>query len=362
LNHSLEAIFGAPLSQTQRDQVALPIANGFPGFGINKAQLVSRCACLASCTHSLPLQEDLSKRENLTVPDAAISALTWFNSFVDAADKVDIDIIQTFKKAQHEVVLRLSKCALSAHLKESVSSSRDSARLLSASANHSGHFLSLLHSYHAGWVFQKKSFIFLCRYRVGLPLYPTISPSKRCGKPSDIFGDHASFCSNGGFLIWRHNAIRDALRRQCELGRLEVLTEERHIFLGSDQQPGDLKVYNVQQNLDFLIDVSVVSPLSSSALPNSSRKVYAAAEHMENAKIRKYKDGLMGLESRVHFIPFILETLGGWTKTTDYVIRRVAQCQAHNTDKPLSMCISNIENNISGVLSHFTAEMLLRNL
>ena len=36
LDHSLEAIFGSPLSPTQRDQVALPIGNGFPGFGIGK--------------------------------------------------------------------------------------------------------------------------------------------------------------------------------------------------------------------------------------------------------------------------------------------------------------------------------------
>ena len=299
--------------------------------------MIARCAFLASSAHTLPIQEVLLNREDLDIPASAKTDLNWFNSIVLDDDKVDVATIQTYKKAQNELVLKLAKKAFKALCSAFETSSRDSARLLGASANHSGDFLTLLPSYQIGWIFPRKSFNLLCRYRVGLPLYAAPAPCKRCGAESDVFGDQASFCAKGGFLIRRHNAVRDALKRQCDIGKLQVISEERYTFTGNDQKPGDLKVYNVQQNLDFLIDVSVVSPFSSNSLSKTSKKVYAAAEDMENHKIKKYKDGLLGLEPRVHF----METLGGWTKTTDYVIRRIAQCQAQNTDRSLTSLASS---------------------
>ena len=202
----------------------------------------------------------------------------------------------------------------------------------------------------------------LIRYRVGMPLYSSSKPCKRCGQASDAFGDHASFCASGGFLVRRHDAVRDALAKECSGGGLQVIKEQRHLFDFSSERPADLRIFNIQQNTDLLVDVAVVSPLSSSSMRSSSKAMYASAEAMEDAKIRKYRQGLQGLEPSFQFTPFVLETFGGWTATVDYVIKRIAQSQAFNNDKPLSRCVSDIENHITGVVAQHTADMLLSNL
>ena len=94
----------------------------------------------------------------------------------------------------------------------------------------------------------------------------------------------------------------------------------------------------------------------------SCKAMYASAEAMEDAKVRKYRQGLQGLEPSFQFSPFVLETFGGWTATVDYVIKRIAQSQAFNNDKPLSRCVLDIENHITGVVARHTADMLLANL
>ena len=357
VDSALDKIMGFKLSDVQRDQAALPFSEGFPGFGLPKAEPTSHCAYLASSVQSLSIQESLLRRENLEISPLAKLSLDRINSFLEPSSQVHLHHLQGLKKPQHELASRLAKAALGQILEFFSTEKKDLARILSCCMRHSGGFLQVLPNPSLGLFLPKIEFETLCRFRLGQPIFNRPSPCIRCNKLADVYGIHSSQCAKGGLIIRRHDAIRDELAKVCREAHCTVIVEQRGLFDDTDERPGDLRVKNDQINMDVLIDVSVTSPLSDSSVHRASKAMGYAASHMESLKIDKYRDRLQVLGT--NFSPFVFETFGGWTSFGDSLISQVAGCMAHNTNAPISECVSRINNRISLVLARQMAAILV---
>ena len=360
VDNAFSNILGFSVSHIQRVQAALPIGEGFPGFGLPKAEPTSHCAYLASCVQSLGIQEALLSVDSpLDLPDLAVSSMAHINSFLDPSSRVSLPTLQVFKKPQHELVSRLAKVAFASLLDFSRNQSSDLARMLSCSMKHSGSFLQVLPNNVLNSYLPKREFQVLCRLRLGAPVFHSPAPCVRCGKTADIYGIHSSQCAVGGYVIRRHDALRDELARICADAGCSVIVEQRGLFELSNERPGDLRIKNSQNNLDLLIDVSVVSPVANYTLSKSSKTMAAAATSMETTKLDKYYERLSLLGT--NFSPFVFESFGGWTSFGDSIISQIAGVQSFNTNMPVSDCVARINNRLSIVLAKKMAEMILCN-
>jgi hypothetical protein len=123
--------------------------------------------------------------------------------------------------------------------------------------------------------------------------------------PEDPF--HVLHCSVGNeYSTSRHNQVNQALAKVCnELGAATVI-EPLSIIFQDDRHP-DLAIDT--GCLGQLIDVSIRCPLSASytRIAQHSLGVAKAAEVQKRAK---YEEVINRQGSR--FVPFIIESLGGW--------------------------------------------------
>ena len=99
-----------------------------------------------------------------------------------------------------------------------------------------GAWLSVLPIGSLGWVLNKEEFRDAIRLRYGWQI-PNIPAYCVCGGKNPV--DHTLTCKNGGYLIFRHNKIRDTnaefLREVCH----DVRTEPELIPVENPQLPGN---------------------------------------------------------------------------------------------------------------------------
>ena len=190
-------------------------------------------------------------------------------------------------------------------------SSKDSekARLHAVSAPKSGLFLKTIPILPT-LALDDNSFQMAVRLRLGAPPpdLPTYCPLCRSNTDLDIDPWHALSCtSQRRKIIKRHNSVaREIYKWIHHLGgqaKLEPLDLED----GSNRRP-DLEI--IMGGKTFLVDVSIRNPTcpSNSALGAKGKLKVAATAEKEKSK--KYE--AMALEQGAEFVPFILETHGGF--------------------------------------------------
>ena len=95
----------------------------------------------------------------------------------------------------------------------------------------------------------------------------------------DPLGHHAISCRHGGFVVSRHNNLRDTIAYFCRRAHLSVQLEMGHgeSQNHSNSRPADILVQGWVRGLPAAFDVTVSSPLTPAGLEEASASAGAAA-------------------------------------------------------------------------------------
>ena len=154
-----------------------------------------------------------------------------------------------------------------------------------------------------------------------LNVFPCQKHCKFCKRDwCDIKGDHATMCGGGSSRILRHKNMRNIIAKAAR--DVGFKTDFEHGGgLGDHRKPEDVIVYNWRNGRHLLIDVAVVNPLCSTRIDSLiSERVGGTA-----AVYGKKKEGIYhDLDfNQYEFLPFIMETTGGLSKTSFGFIKEI---------------------------------------
>ena len=191
------------------------------------------------------------------------------------------------------------------------------------------------------------------RYNWPLSNLPTKCP---CGEHFDL--DHALKCHKGGFLIQRHNEIRDLtadlLAEVCKAVAveppLERLTGEKLELasaISSDEARLDVSARGFwQRGQRAFFDVKVFNPNAQRHVGQSLAQCYISNE---KDKKRSYCERVLEVENGT-FTPLIFNCFGGMGPECHHFYKRLCGLLAEKRDEKLSMVTSWVRTRISFAL------------
>ena len=171
-----------------------------------------------------------------------------------------------------------------------------------------------------------------------------------CRATTDV--NHTLSFNKGGYVIMRHDAVRDIeaelLREVCHDVRVELVLLPTRVAQHQSSSTADkarLDVSAVGLWSPFektFIDVRIFHPNASSYLHKSLSTVYM--EH-EREKKRAYNDRILNIEKGT-FTPLVFSTAGGMSKESEAYHKRLAQLIADKRKEPYSKVISFIRTRL----------------
>jgi hypothetical protein len=179
------------------------------------------------------------------------------------------------------------------------------ARLLAASAPHSGDWLHALPISACGLHLDNDA----VRVAVGLRLGSALCEKHvcRCGKTVNILAEHAFSCKRSAGRIQRHSYINDIIYwRALRKAGIHSSKEPQGLVWGDGKRPDGLTLLPWQSGRCATWDVTVVDTLGAAYIDRSAITAASAAETAASRKCLKYA----AIEQTHHFIPVAFETLG----------------------------------------------------
>ena len=167
-----------------------------------------------------------------------------------------------------------------------------------------------------------------------------------CGKPNDV--SHAFSCPTGGYVILRHNEIRDATASMLKEvtssvetePMLQPLTGEQlnyHSAKTEDNCRLDIKCSGFwSASQDAFFDVRVFNPMASSNQTSDINTIYKSHE---KEKKRGYDQRIREVEYG-SFTPLVMSITGGMGPAATVFYRRLAGMIADKRNQPYSQTIS----------------------
>ena len=179
-----------------------------------------------------------------------------------------------------------------------------------------------------GFRLNKQQFVDAICLRYNLRLFDV---PKKCACGEDYSVNHCLTCRNGGFVIMRHNAVRNTahelLKEVCKDVRLEpallpVTGEE--LPAGTNCRDGaraDVSALGLWTPLNrAFLDIRVFNPLAQSNWQMDIKDMY---RHHEEQKKREYNARIMQIEKGT-FMPVVFSCTGGAAPEAEAFIKRVA--------------------------------------
>lgn len=157
-------------------------------------------------------------------------------------------------------------------------------------------------------------------YRTGHPLFSEPRSCTACGRRafSDTEGDHDAIYRGGDRLVCRHNLLRDTLFNLAQPAHLDLRKEETYLFDDSADRPANILLPSWVGGRELCIVVSVASPFVSTDLVQSRG---AITQISEQRKLNKYEKRCEN--SNPLFVPFVMETKGGFGSRTRAFLHRL---------------------------------------
>ena len=192
----------------------------------------------------------------------------------------------------------------------------DTAKLLlNAQEKGVGVWLTALPLTSLGYTLNKEEFRDSIRLRYGWKI-PNIPAYCVCGERNDI--NHTLTCKTGGYVIFRHNKIRDTnaefLREACYDVQVEpeLLSIENKDFCGKGNNTDRARLDISARGLwgpfqKTMFDVRIFHPNAPSYKNKSIPELYKLHE---SAKIREYQHRVLQTE-KASFTPLVYNTYGG---------------------------------------------------
>jgi hypothetical protein len=208
--------------------------------------------------------------------------------------------------------------------------------------NGASNWLTVLPLKNQGFFLDKQAFWDGLYLRYGIPL-PRLPPICACGVPFDI--QHALSCAKGGFIIGRHNEIRDftaeVLKEVCVDVKIEPtlqkLTGETLNFqtsIRSDEARADMSARSFWiKGQTAYIDVRVFNPLAKCYL---NQTLLSAHKRNENEKKRQYNERINNIDHG-SFTPMVFSCFGGMSRECGTFVSQLAELIAEKRNTPKSM-------------------------
>jgi hypothetical protein len=212
-----------------------------------------------------------------------------------------------------------------------------------------GVWLTALPLQNMGYVLNKQEFrdAVCLRYEWRIPNTPSYCS---CGKKNSV--DHTLNCKLGGFVIMRHNNIRDfeatLLRQVCK----DVKVEPELMPIGvtgtestnkADKARPDVSAVGVWSAMErTFVDVRVIHLNSPSYSNTSPAQLYK--EH-EQAKKREYNDRIMHVEKGT-FSPLIFSTTGGMGPECTKFHKKVAELISKKSGESYADVVNHMRTRI----------------
>ena len=319
IRDSLNHILGSSLNDFQWNQAQLPVSMG--GMGLRGARSHAPGAFSASVLSSDPLRACMVSSRDVKVD--LHSAIILLNSNISEA-VTEHDLVDVSQKA---ISLRIDQHSHQTLL-QSLTETRDIARLNSLSLPHAGDWLNVVPNPVLGLHLNSKEFINATKYRLGVPVFSNDGPCPICQRPSDMLGDHAIVCANRGEVIARHNHLRNALFEAAQAANLAPRKEEQALIPGNNNKPADVLIPYWTGGRPTALDVTVRSPLSPTYVNRAAQTPGSTLDLAWQAKCRGTLDACNN--QGIVFIPLPVETLGGWHKKAVEQIMRIAHAKARS--------------------------------
>ena len=312
------------ISETERSMYALPIRNG--GLGI---PVVGEIA-----------QNEFETSLQVTAPLATIMALQ------------SIDLPDISQVAECRSTMRTQKAACEKENTEAVEQSLSPPTLralIQAQEKGASSWLSAMPLKDLGFNLNKGEFhdAIAIRYNSPLQSLPSMCP---CGHRFNL--DHALNCKRGGFVIMRHNNVRDfeanLLAQVCtdveKEPPLQPLTGETITGAAQDGAKPDVRArgfWRPAQNAFF--DVRLTNLNAQSQAHLSTKQIFA--KH-EAEKKRMYNDRIMNVEHGT-FTPLVFSLNGVMSPECKLYHKYLAQTIAAKTEQRYSSVITLIRTKLS---------------
>ncbi|XP_066931552.1 uncharacterized protein [Clytia hemisphaerica] len=312
------------ITEQDRNLFSLPVKNG--GLGIP----ILAESCDLHINHSRAISGPLQ---------AVI-----VNQSIDLPNPETVKRIKNEKKREKEQLIKDKATAIDQTLSPSMRKAVDDTRLPGASS-----WLTVLPLQEYSFALNKGEFRDAVRLRYNRELkgLPSNCP---CGQKFDL--DHALICKKGGFVIIRHNNIRDfeagllsEVHRDVEIEPpLQPIDGERVGGLNGDNARPDVRargVWRPGQNAYF--DVRVTNTNSQSQVQVSTQKTL---EKHEREKKRQYNHRVMNIEHGT-FTPLIFSVTGVMAKECSIYYKHLADKIARKTEEQYSKVIGVIRCRLS---------------
>ena len=254
---------------------------------------------------------------------------------------------ETIAKLKAEKEVKLKRQA--EELKESMNGSQE-RYFEGAQEKGASSWLSSLPIKSLGYVLNKQEFrdAVCLRYGWKVKGIPKICA---CGKENDI--DHSLVCKHGGFVIMRHNAVRDVeaslMREVCKDVQVEPMllpTNEEELLPRTISGPGarlDLSARGVHSDCEkTFFDVNVTHANAVSNRDKSLTQIYT--QH-ENSKKNDYNERVMNVEKGT-FTPLVFTTTGGMAPECLKLNKRLAELISNKRNETYSKVMMHVRTRL----------------
>jgi hypothetical protein len=372
IDESLARILdGAGIPLAALAQAHLPVA--LSGAGIPTAASRASPAFIASVVQTMEAQRALlAPPGDPSLPPPAPSAdglrpdflpaLEAFQTSFPDPTPLTLSVLAAETKPQQVMSARADQEAQKA-LIAATTSLADRARLRSLTLPYAGSWIMVSPSKALGFRLRPREFRLLLRYRFGLPLAGGAQPCPMCQDRSptllDPMGTHAASCYGYPGLSTRHNRVRDALLALARKAGFTAESETNHLLAlgGGDaegRRPADVLVHSWEGTKSICLDVSVVNPLTPSAL---QRWPGWAVEFAEDKKIQD--SAVLCAQNDLLFLPVVMETYGGFGSKAMQLIRKLGKALAAAADDgDEAQAINNLGTKLSFVCQQALARSL----
>ena len=220
-----------------------------------------------------------------------------------------------------------------------------------------GSWLTALPIQSLGYVLNRQEFRdSLClRYGWRIPQTPQFCS---CGERNDV--NHSLTCTKGGYVIMRHNRVRDLeasiLKDVCK----DVRTEPELLPVGgsnitssntSEKARLDVSAVGIWSPMErTFLDVRVVHPNAPSYRAKKIDKIY---EQNEKEKKRTYNQRIIQVE-KASFTPLVFTTSGGMGPECTRYHKKVAQLISRKTKEEYSQVMNHLRTRLRFTLLRST--------
>ena len=150
--------------------------------------------------------------------------------------------------------------------------------------------------------------------------------------------------------------MRDVIFETAASADLGPAKEERHLLPGTSARPGDVLIRRWLDGKDGAIDVTVTSPLAKSNLAKAAAEAGAALAQACQRKTGETADACR--QEGLVFIPFAMETLGGFHSVALTQVKMLASALARSKGSDEREAKNQLLGRLSLILMRGNAIML----